>query len=185
MSELVEPPLTKPMAEWDADYLNESRKYEEQELRQRAANMERLKTPEMLAVEKKATELALRSLPEKSKIALRQAGYTGDLSPLPPGPDSGVLYARADAAWHNTGGKLGTVRYEGDSRVWQKTFMPPQKSMVMAWRHNMTDAAWNARVDQAKAHLRQQGGVGQFTFSGTEGSGLFTLEQAKKILDGR
>ncbi|MDR3521378.1 MAG: hypothetical protein P4L54_07155 [Acidocella sp.] len=89
---------------------------------------------------KAALEQERRSWPAAEKQKLLDAGYRGDLSPLPPDENSGristeVRERRATITEHK----------HGDPRTWMNQFMPPLIQRVIAFREPGQDILdWNA-----------------------------------------
>ncbi len=95
------------------------------------------------------SDLALRALPLESKLAMRRAGYQGDLSEPPPGPNSGKLGTTI------TKSQAGHVvqEYTGDSRAWMNQFAPPVKMEMLAIRGpNQSDGEWQQVMERRFDH---------------------------------
>ena len=91
----------------------------------------------------------LRALPDAAKVALRAAGYQGDLSLPAPGPNSGRL---AQTTVRNRAGHTIDT-YTGDPRAWMNFFSGPVRHRAIAFRrHNQTESSWDkTRADSLRA----------------------------------
>lgn len=103
-----------------------SRFRREQEQREREEKVRR-----EAITDRKQIEANLRSLSPEDKLALKHAGYKGNLDPLPPGEGSGQLVM---TKYRNEAGH--TFReYEGDPASWMVSYMSPVKHLATFFRH--------------------------------------------------
>ena len=95
----------------------------------------------------------LRALPAHEKHILRKAGFKGDLSPLPPGENSG----RMQTTGVRTKAGHYIERRDGDPRIWMEQFMPPVKHTVVAIRTNESEHEWQQKSLDRRTNISKYG----------------------------